>query len=482
MDLAKRGLTDMQGYVAWLEKKNHLIRVKSPVDAVLELAGIAKKFEGGKAVLFENVKGSDYPVLIGLYWNRPIIAGMYGTTSERLPFVLSDEIGAWRKEQIEPIVVDSGPANEVIESDPDINTLPIPHHSEGDGGRYITAAVVIAKDPDTGVRNLSIHRMMVTGPKRFTLLLEELGHVMDYYKRAEAKGQPLEITVNNGADLGSFLAAASPAAAAPIEMDEIGIACQIMGQPIHLIKAQTVGVEALADAQFVIEGRILPNVREEEGPYAEVTVYYANREPRWVLEVTAITRRRTPIWHTLLSGLEVRQAYASVAEAGVFERIRFAVPQVTAVHFLDGSVPYHLAVQIDKQEEGQQHEAIKAAFAANAFFKTITVVDTDVDIFNLNEIEWAWQTRARFDKDIALDNDGIGHRLNPMVEDDKWTRMGVDATVPFAARRKIRKGHGDGCGPLRLRDRRTVRLRSKHLSGRAWSKKKRRPEAPQNHY
>ncbi len=198
MDLAKRGLTDLQSYIAFLEAENHLVRVRSEVDQDFELAGIASRFEGDKAVLFERVKGHPFPVLIGLYWNRPMVARLFGTTSERLPFVLSDEIAAWRKAPVEPVVVDSGPANEVIETDPDLDRLPIPHHALGDGGRYLTSSVVIAKDPDTGVRNLSIHRMMVTGKRRFTLLLEELGHVMDYYKRAEARGEPLEITVNNG--------------------------------------------------------------------------------------------------------------------------------------------------------------------------------------------------------------------------------------------------------------------------------------------
>ena len=343
MDLAKRGLDELQAYVQFLEEHNQLVRVKSPVDQDRVLAGIAKKFEGEKAVLFEQVTGQDYPVLIGLYWNRPIVAQMFGTTSTELPFVLSEEIGAWRRNPIEPVVVESGPANEVIEDTIDLARLPIPHHAEKDGGRYLTSSVALTKDPDTGVRNLSIHRMMVTGPNRFTLLLEELGHVMDYFKRAEARGQPLEMTINNGVDLGAHLAAASPAAAAPIDMDEVGIASQILGAPARLLNAQTVDVEAFANAQFVIEGRILPNVREPEGPYAEVTGYYASREDRWAFEVTAITRRKNPIFHTILSGLEVRQAYSSVAEAGVFERIRSAVPDVKAVHFADGSVPYDLA-------------------------------------------------------------------------------------------------------------------------------------------
>lgn len=436
MDLAKRGLIDLQSYVNYLGDADLLVRVKSVVDSDRELAGIAKKFEAGKAVLFEKVKGQDYPVLVGLYWNRSTTARMFGTTSERLPFVLSDEIASWRKNPIEPVIVESGPANEIIEENPDLSTLPIPHHAQGDGGRYLTSSVVIAKDPDTGVRNLSIHRMMVTGKRRCTLLLEEYGHVMDYYKRAEARGEALEITVNNGVDLGAHLAAASPSSAAPIEMDEIGIACQIRGEPVELIQAQSVDIEAFANAQFVIEGRILPKIREPEGPYAEVTGYYASREPRWVFEVTAMSRRRKPIFHTILTGHEVRQAYASVAEAGVFERIRSAVPNVTAVHFSDGSVPYSLVVQLDTSGDGTPRDAIDAAYDSLVFLKTVTVVDTDVDIFDIGDVEWAVATRCRYEKDLLQLPESDGHRLNPMVKEGQWVRVGIDATVPLPREEK----------------------------------------------
>ena len=439
MDLAKRGLGELQACVQFLDEHDHLIRVHSPVDQDHELAGIAKKFEGGKAVLFENVKGQEFPVLVGLYWNRPMIAKLFGTTSEELPFALSEEIGAWRKSQLAPMVVESGPANEVVETEIDLYKLPIPHHAEKDGGRYFTSSVAVAKDPDTGVRNLSIHRMLVTEKNRMTMLLEELGHVMDYFKRAEARGQPLELTINNGVDLGTFLAAASPAAAAPIDMDEVGIASQILGEPERLIKAQTVDVEAFANAQFVIEGRILPNVREQEGPYAEVTGYYAERAPRWAFEVTAVTRRKSPIFHTILSGLEVRQAYSSVAEAGVFQQIRAAVPDVTAVHFEDGSVPYLLVVQVDKQSNAMPAAVIKAAFDSLVFLKTVVVVDTDIDIFNQHDVEWAVATRSQYEHDLTIIDEGIGHRLNPMVENDQWVRLGIDATVPLPRQEKYER-------------------------------------------
>ena len=439
MELAKHNLIDLHDYVDYLARHNHLIRVKGQVDPIHILAGIAKKFEGGKAVLFESLKGRDFPVLIGLYWNRPMLARMFDTTSEKLPFVLSAEIAAWRKNPMEPVILSTGPANEVIETSPDLGTLPVPHHAEEDGGPYLTSSVLIAKDPDTGVRNLSIHRMQVTGGRRCTLLLEERGHVMDYYKRAEARGQPLEVTVNNGVDLAVHMAAATPASAAPIETDELGLASQIRGEPVALIKAQTVEVEAIASAQFVIEGRLLPGVREPEGPYAEVTGYYASREKRWVLDVTAITRRHDPIFHSILSGKEVRIAYASVAEAGIFESVRAKVPEVTAAHLSDGSVPYHLVVQIDKRHEGAQQQAITAAFDSLPFLKMVTVVDTDVDIFDPGDVEWAVATRARFERDLLLTPDAAGHRLNPMVEDDKWTRMGIDATVPLPRAEKFRR-------------------------------------------
>ena len=178
MDLDARNLTDMQAYIAFLDANNWLIRVKTEVDPHLELAGIAKRFEGDKVVLFEKVKGSNYPVLIGLYWNLDVMASVFNCNSDQLPFVLTDEIRAWKKNPMEPVILDTGPANEVIEKDIDLYTLPVPHHATGDGGRYLTSSVVIAKDPDTGVRNLSVHRMMITGKNRFTLLLEELGHVL----------------------------------------------------------------------------------------------------------------------------------------------------------------------------------------------------------------------------------------------------------------------------------------------------------------
>jgi 2,5-furandicarboxylate decarboxylase 1 len=209
------------------------------------------------------------------------------------------------------------------------------------------------------------------------------------------------------------------------------------GEPVELIKAQTVDVEAIANAQVILEGRILPDVREPEGPYAEVTGYYADREARWVFELTAITRREQPVFHSILSGKEVYNAFACSAEAGVFERVKAAVPAVTAVHFSDASVPYHLVVQIDKKHEGEQRNAMMAAFLSHAFIKTVTVVDTDVNIFDVHDVEWAVATRCRFETGLQHIPESIGHRLNPCSVNDRWTRLGIDATVPLPREEKF---------------------------------------------
>ena len=134
----------------------------------------------------------------------------------------------------------------------------------------------------------------------------------------------------------------------------------------------------------------------------------------------------------------MRNAYALGAGAGAFEKVHSQIPEVTAVHFSDACVPYHVVVQIDKTEEGIQQKAIEATFDSLAFAKIVTVVDTDVNVYSVEDVEWAVATRCQFEKDLML-IEGVGHRLNPSVVDDKWTRLGVDATVPLPKEEKFQR-------------------------------------------
>jgi len=427
-------LNDLSITLDHLEKTGQLVRVKTEVDPYLELAGIAKKFEGQeKMVLFEKVKGSNYPVTVGFMWNRDLIANLFDTPREKLPFYVAQAIGDWKKAPMKSVLLPKGPANEVIKKGKDVNLyeLPAPVHALKDGGRYLDSSVVVVNDPDTGIPNASIHRCMITGKDRMTFLIDRGRHMEDYFNKMEKQGKPLHITINNGVGLAPWIAAIIPRGAAP--GDKVGLAGHLMGAPTRVIKAQTVDTVALADAQFVIEGMLLPNVREPEGPFGEVTGYYAEKDNRWVVKVTAITHRNNPVFHTVLGGKEVYNAVGLTAEAKVFGTVSQAVRGIKAVHLSHGgSGFYHAVIQMDKNMEGLQKHAIMSAFTAFPSLKQVVVVDEDVNIFSAEDVEWAINTRCDPERDIFLIKDAFGHELNPTTSKEGLvTKIGIDATAPF---------------------------------------------------
>lgn len=425
-------LTDLGKTIEYLQAHGDLVTVKSSVDPVHELAGIAFKFEGKEVVLYESVQGHRYPVMVGLYWNRDILARLFGCAMARLPFAIADGVQKWQTNPIAPEIVESGPANEVIEDKVDLYKLPIPTHALDDGGPYIDAAIVIGCDPDTGVRNASIYRALVTGKDRLTVQLDAGRHIRDYYERQEARGKPLDVTINCGVGPAIHVASIVPASAAPIDQDELGLVSSFTGEPLRLTRSQTVQPEGLADAQFVLECEMLPEVREPEGPFAEVTGYYATRADRWVVRVKKITRRKNPIWQTILSGKEVFNSVGLLGEAAVYRLVSRQVRDVQAVYFSHGGCGfYHAIVQVKKSMEGTAKNAILATFAAFPSLKMVTAVDEDVDITNAEDVEWAMATRFRPETGIVQVPMARGHELNPSTDGGLGMKIGFDATAPY---------------------------------------------------
>lgn len=425
-------LTDLGACINQLAANGDLVRVRSEVEPVHELAGVAYRFEGQEVVLCERVKGHRFPVLVGLYWNRAVLARLFGCPVENLPFVVAEAVQTWQTRPIEPEVVDKGPANEVIEEEVNLHNLPIPTHALGDGGPYIDSAIVIARDPDTGVRNASIYRALVTGPDRLTVQLDAGRHVRDYYERAEQRGMPLEVTLSNGVGPAIHAASIVPSSAAPIDKDELGIVSSFTGVPLQLLRSQTVAVEGLAEAQFILEAEMLPEVREPEGPFAEVTGYYAGRDNRWTVRVKKITRRRNPVWQTILSGKEVFNSVGLVGEAAVYRLVSRQVRDVQAVYFSHGGCGfYHAIVQLKKSMEGTAKNAILATFAAFPSLKLVTAVDEDVDITNAEDVEWAMATRFRPETGLIQIPAARGHELNPSTDQGLGMKIGFDATAPY---------------------------------------------------
>ena len=434
LNLSQRNVADLQGMIKHLKNKNLLTQVESEVDINFEMAGIAAKFDGHNPVLFNKLKDYNNSIFTGLYWNREVLANIFDVSVLDLPFLTAKAIDNWLENPLDPIVVDKGLANEVVKINEDdlLSDIPIPIHGLQDGGPYLDSSVIIAKDPDTGIRNASIQRLMVVGPNRLTMLMDDGRHLKDYYERAEKAGKRLDITINNGVGLPVHFASTTPITAAPIDKDELGVASALLGEPLKLIKSQTIDVEGVADAQYVIEGEMIPYVREREGPAAEVTGYYASEGKRWVVEVKAVTHRRKPILHTIMPGKEVYNAVGLMAESSIYNKVKKMVPDVQDIYLSHGGCGfYHANVQIKKTKEGSQFDAIKATFSSFPSLRRVTVVDYDVDIYSAEDTEWALATRHNPAKDIILIPDSMSHELNPITEDGLDNKIGIDATAPY---------------------------------------------------
>ena len=421
--MARNTLSDLGAIIDDLDRLGRLVRVTSEVDPVLDLAGIAARFEGGPAaVLFEKVKGHADPVFTGLYWSRELLAELMGKDERALPAHVSGCIKAWQQRPVDPVVVATGPVLEVTENAVDLGRLPVPVHAAKDGGPYFDAGVVIARDPETGVRNASIQRFLVVDKDTLHVNIDAGRHLELYLKKAENKGATLPITLNVGVGPGLHFAAATPAEAAPADTDELGIASEFEGAPL----------EMAARAMYALECEMVPGEVGDEGPFAEVTGYYAKRAPRPVVHVKAVHHRHKPVFQTILSGVEVWNSVGLLGEANVLALLQRQVPGVRDVYFSHGGCGfYHCVVQIAPKRAGWAKQAILATFAAFPPLKMVTVVDDDVDIRDSGDVEWAMATRLDAGHGIVTIDNVFGHGLNPGFPDYLGTKVGFDATRPY---------------------------------------------------
>tara|TARA_Y100000588_G_scaffold235163_1_gene248736 strand:- start:1131 stop:2717 length:1587 start_codon:yes stop_codon:yes gene_type:complete len=407
--------------------------VTTEVDPKFDLAGIAAHFESKpRAVLFEKVKGYDVPVFTGLYWSRELLAQLMDQEEATLPSFVSGCIQNWQKNPVPPVMVDHGPILDGGHHPLDLSTLPIPIHAIKDGGPYFDAAVVIARDPETGVRNASIQRFMVVDKDTLHINIDAGRHLGLYLEKAKHRNESLTFSLNCGVGPGLHFAAATPAEAAPPDTDELGIASEFHGAALELVHGRTLPVHIVANAMYALECEMIPGELGDEGPFAEVTGYYASREPRPVVHVRAIHARPDPVFQTILSGSEVWNSVGLLGEANVLATLQRQVPGTRDVYFSHGGCGfYHAVVQIEQQRAGWSKQAVMATFSAFPPLKMVTVVDEDVDIRNSSDVEWAMATRLNASTGIVTVENSFGHGLNPTFPDYLGTKVGFDCCRPY---------------------------------------------------
>ena len=418
-----------------MAQADRIATITRKVDPELDVAGLMKRHDGDRALLFENVIGSDMPIVGNFLASPANVEAAFGVdrygVREAMLGALTD--------RITPQMVDDAPSQTVcIERDIDLGTLlPVLRHAPGDVGRFVTAGVVIVRDPDTGVFNASYHRMQLLGGNRTAIKLDYGRHLRAAHERAIARGIDLPIAVCIGTDLSLMYAAAFMGSQMPEDADELAAAGGIQGAPLSMTRALTSDLPVPAECEIVLEARISPSETTPEGPFAEFVGYSSVDAAAPIMTVDAVTHRPDPIYYAISgAGRETVMLRKYVLEASALRAVKTAVPIVTDVNLTAGGLfRFHLVVQVAKrtpQHDGLQRNAMLAAFAALKDLDQVIAVDDDIDPHDPVEVEYALATRFEASRDIVLIPGARGHEYVRVSDRGMRTKMGLDATVPFA--------------------------------------------------
>jgi 2,5-furandicarboxylate decarboxylase 1 len=418
-----------------MAEQGRLTVYSAPVDPHLEVAGIMKKLDGGPALLFTAVDGYDIPVVGNLLSCQANCEAAFGTDFRAIREFVGRALGNPQP----PVLIEKAPAQQHVHTkDFDLQQLmPALHHTAADAGRFITAGIVIVRDPDTGTYNASYHRLQITGPNRTGVKLDYGRHLRLAFERAKKKGEPLPVAVCIGSDIALHYTAATMGSQMPEHADEIAVAGGLAGRPLPVVKAVSQDLIVPAETEIVLEGRMLPDETVQEGPFGEFVGYLAPADAAPVFEVTAVTHRDKPIYHAINGfGRETIMLRKYVLEASLLKVLQTAVPIVTDADMTAGGLHrFHAVVQVKKttpQHDGLQRNAIFAAFGALKDLDLVIVVDEDIDIRDPHDVEYALATRMEASKDLLVMPGGRGHEYVRVSQNGIRTKLGIDATVPFA--------------------------------------------------
>jgi len=425
---------DLREFIAYLEDRKELRRIRKPVDTKYEIAAYIRKTSDikGPALLFENVNGSEIPVLGGAFATRK--RGLLALEASEKEY--AEKFHHALEHLMPPRKISSGPCKEVVlkSEDADLSRFPIPIFSQNDSGPFITAGLVISKDPESARSNTSIYRLQVHGARRMGVKAQQLHRQL---RKAEAKGEALPVAIAIGTDPVLMLASQWDA---PYGVDELELAGALRGEPVEVVRAETVDLMVPATAEIVIEGYIQPQIREIEGPFGEVGGYSTPKFPKPVIEVTAITHRKDPIFQAALTGMPTTENHILrqiPMEATYYWELKKRHPGVTAVHFpAAGAILFLVIIAVKQTYLYEARNAIASMFATRRN-KIIIVVDDDIDIYDMEKVMWAVATRSRPEEDVVVFPRLSTSGMDPSAfrlegTDSFWNSgLGIDATKPY---------------------------------------------------
>jgi 2,5-furandicarboxylate decarboxylase 1 len=412
----------------------------APVDSHLEVAALMKNLDGGPALWFSSVAGRGVPVVGNMLSTQENCEAAFGVDFRALRDLVARALAG----PLPPEMVrDAASQTHIHRGDIDLGALlPVLQHTAADAGRYITAGIVLVKDPTTGVYNASYHRLLLIRPGKVAIKLDFGRHLRLAWERAQRAGEDLPIIVCLGADLALHYTAATMGSQMPESADEIAVAGGLAGRPLRMAQAISQDLIVPADAEIILEGRISVTEEVHEGPFGEFVGFLSADGPAPVFNITAVTHRDNPIYHAINGyGRETIMLRKYVLEASLLRVLQAAVPIVTDAEMTAGGLHrFHAVVQVRKEgpmHDGLQRNAMLASFGALKDLDQVIVVDEDIDIRDPLDVEYALATRFEASRDLLVIPGARGHEYVRAGNNGIRAKLGIDATVPFAEKQRF---------------------------------------------
>src|SRR6476660_2821384 len=426
----------LRGFLKMVETDypDQLLRISERVDPRFEMTSVVFELErAGKnpVVIFERPGGINISVVTNVAANRRLLAACLGVEQSQLPTAFRERC----QKYIPCELVSEAPWHDVvIEGDAlDLSALPIPLQFSVDGGPYITAGQISARDPITGVDTTGFHRLMLKGKNRLGVSLHSRRRMYEFHRRAEERGHALPAVITIGTPPLHYMG--SMVYAYPPNVRKFEIIGGLFGEPYRLARSGIDDLEIPAGAEIVIEGEILAGLHEPEGPFGEFTGYASYRSTQNVFVAKRIRMRADAMYQNVTSGMSKDHILVSCVtrEGEILNALRRNIPNVRNVHVPHTTCGAFVGfISMKKTADGEPQMAVMAALGTELYTKYVIVVDDDVDIFDLNDVMWAVATRVRAEKDIFFIPGAKAAILDPTSDPQNFTvtKMGIDATRP----------------------------------------------------
>lgn len=452
----KKSYKNLREFIEALDNAGELIRISKEVDPVLEITEItdrvSKMPNGGKALLFEKPKGSDFPVLINAFGSDRRMAMAMGEETVDAAAKKIGELLAIKGmpkdfkgkvkllgqlhdlSKIPPRMVASGACQEIVlKENLSLSSFPILKCWPHDGGRFITLPLVFTKDPDTGDRNVGVYRMHVYDDRSTGMHWQTQKDGAIHSEKIKRRGQKLEVAVVIGADPATVFSGVVPL---PYGLDELFFSGFLRGAPVDLVKCKTIDVEVPAESEIVLEGTVDPRDLREEGPFGDHTGVYTPVELFPVFRIQCITMRKNPVYLATIVGKPPMEDYAmgKAIEKTFLPILKKQIPELTDMNFpMEGTFNNAVIVSIEKNYPHQAKKVAHAIWGLGqlSFTKVVIVVDKTVNVHDVSAVALAVFNNIDPKRDIFFVEGPVDTLNHAAPVRDFGSKVGIDATAKW---------------------------------------------------